>query len=147
MEQSVFIQWKNSLVENHCHGHFRDVVENYTFPFLWVPQPINLIMVCTYVRLCLRKCDHFWPDCTSQLPSYRLWNKLPKMENMPSIAIDNAVLSPNVTFVRWKVHQDWVTQVTIYLSLSETYQETCDTVSARAMQQQIYLPYAQIILK
>ncbi|XP_056297249.1 WD repeat-containing protein 49 [Pseudoliparis swirei] len=40
----------------------------------------------------------------------RLWNKLPKIENMPNIAIDNAVLSPNVTFVRWKVHHDWVTQ-------------------------------------
>ncbi|XP_034723568.1 WD repeat-containing protein 49 [Etheostoma cragini] len=40
----------------------------------------------------------------------RLWNKLPKIENMPNIAVDNAVLSPNVTFVRWKVHQDWVTQ-------------------------------------
>ncbi|XP_044058809.1 WD repeat-containing protein on Y chromosome [Siniperca chuatsi] len=40
----------------------------------------------------------------------RLWNKLPKVVNIPNIAIDNAVLSPNVTFVRWKVHQDWVTQ-------------------------------------
>lgn len=29
---------------------------------------------------------------------------------MPNIAIDNAVLFPSVTFVRWKVHQDWVTQ-------------------------------------
>ncbi|XP_034460911.1 WD repeat-containing protein on Y chromosome [Hippoglossus hippoglossus] len=41
----------------------------------------------------------------------RLWNKLPKVENVPNIVIDNAVVSPNVTFVRWKVHQDWVTQV------------------------------------
>ncbi|XP_068441368.1 cilia- and flagella-associated protein 337 isoform X1 [Clinocottus analis] len=40
----------------------------------------------------------------------RLWNKLPKIETMPSIAVDNAALSPNVTFVRWKVHHDWVTQ-------------------------------------
>lgn len=49
---------------------------------------------------------------------HRLWNKLPKLENIPSIAIDSAVLSPNVTFVRWKAHQDWVTQVTFYLSIS-----------------------------
>lgn len=48
---------------------------------------------------------------------YRLWNKLPKIENIPNIAIDDAVLSPNVTFVRWKVHRDWVTQVTFYLSM------------------------------
>ncbi|XP_049432645.1 WD repeat-containing protein on Y chromosome [Epinephelus fuscoguttatus] len=46
----------------------------------------------------------------------RLWNKLPKTENMPSIAVDNAVLSPNVTFVRWKVHQDWITQVKYFKS-------------------------------
>ncbi|KAM9852863.1 cilia- and flagella-associated protein 337 [Aulostomus maculatus] len=41
----------------------------------------------------------------------RLWNKFPKIGNIPNTAIDSAVLSPNVTFVRWKVHQDWVTQV------------------------------------
>ncbi|XP_070762639.1 cilia- and flagella-associated protein 337 [Enoplosus armatus] len=46
----------------------------------------------------------------------RLWNKLPKIENIPNIAIDNAVLSPNVTFVRWKVHQDWVTQAKYFQS-------------------------------
>lgn len=53
---------------------------------------------------------------------YRLWNKLPKIENMPSIAIDKAALSPNVTFVRWKVHHDWVTQVTfsVFTSTSIT---------------------------
>lgn len=45
---------------------------------------------------------------------YRLWNKLPKVENIPNVSIDNAVLSPNVTFVRWKVHHDWVTQVTSF---------------------------------
>lgn len=37
---------------------------------------------------------------------------------MPNIAIDSAVLYPNVTFVRWKAHQDWVTQVTFYRSVS-----------------------------
>lgn len=41
----------------------------------------------------------------------RLWNKLPKIENIPSVPMDRAAVSPNVTFVRWKVHQDWVTQV------------------------------------
>ncbi|XP_029373499.1 WD repeat-containing protein on Y chromosome-like [Echeneis naucrates] len=40
----------------------------------------------------------------------RLWNKLPKVENIPNIAIDNAVVAPNVTFIRWKVHRDWVTE-------------------------------------
>ncbi|XP_061917851.1 WD repeat-containing protein 64 [Entelurus aequoreus] len=40
----------------------------------------------------------------------RLWNKSPKTGRMPSVAIGTAVLSPNITFVRWKVHQDWVTR-------------------------------------
>ncbi|XP_026150668.1 WD repeat-containing protein on Y chromosome [Mastacembelus armatus] len=40
----------------------------------------------------------------------RLWNKFPKTKNIPNIVIDNAVLSSNVMFVRWKVHHDWVTQ-------------------------------------
>ncbi|XP_029964567.1 WD repeat-containing protein 49 [Salarias fasciatus] len=47
----------------------------------------------------------------------RLWNKLPRIDNMPSIAMENAVLSPNVTFIRWKVHHDWVTQVKYVHSL------------------------------
>ncbi|PWA28004.1 hypothetical protein CCH79_00012149, partial [Gambusia affinis] len=47
----------------------------------------------------------------------RLWNRLPKAENVPNIAIKNAVLSKNVTFVRWKVHHDWVTQVKYFHNL------------------------------
>ncbi|XP_068614299.1 cilia- and flagella-associated protein 337-like, partial [Brachionichthys hirsutus] len=47
----------------------------------------------------------------------RLWNKLPRTENIPNIEMENAVLSPNVTFVRWKVHKDWVTQVKYFPGL------------------------------
>ncbi|XP_066517202.1 cilia- and flagella-associated protein 337 isoform X2 [Hoplias malabaricus] len=47
----------------------------------------------------------------------RLWKKLPKVENVPSIGIDHAVLSPNLTYIRWKVHQDWVTQVKYFQSI------------------------------
>ncbi|XP_036392841.1 WD repeat-containing protein on Y chromosome [Megalops cyprinoides] len=47
----------------------------------------------------------------------RLWKKLPKVENVPNIGIDNAVLSPNVTYIRWKVHEDWVTQVKYFDSM------------------------------
>ncbi|XP_035478797.2 WD repeat-containing protein on Y chromosome isoform X1 [Scophthalmus maximus] len=46
----------------------------------------------------------------------RLWNKLPKVENIPNIVIDNAAVSPNVTFVRWKVHHGWVTQAKYFPS-------------------------------
>ncbi|KAK6297094.1 hypothetical protein J4Q44_G00332360 [Coregonus suidteri] len=48
---------------------------------------------------------------TSVGETLRMWKKLPKIENVPNIGIDNAVLSPNVTYIRWKVHQDWVTKV------------------------------------
>lgn len=37
------------------------------------------------------------------------------MNNIPTTEIENTVASPNVTFVRWKVHQDWVTQVTMLI--------------------------------
>ncbi|KAM6933329.1 cilia- and flagella-associated protein 337 [Xenentodon cancila] len=33
-----------------------------------------------------------------------------EIDNIPNVTIDKAVLSPNVTLVRWKVHSDWVTQ-------------------------------------
>nr|XP_046245544.1 WD repeat-containing protein 49 isoform X2 [Scatophagus argus] len=53
---------------------------------------------------------------SSVADTLRLWNKLPKTENIPNIAIDNAVLCETVTFVRWKVHQDWVTQAKFFQS-------------------------------
>ncbi|KAM9732822.1 cilia- and flagella-associated protein 337 [Menidia menidia] len=46
----------------------------------------------------------------------RLWKRFPKTHKIPNIAIDNVVLSPNVTFVRWKVHYDWVTQARYFHS-------------------------------
>ncbi|KAL7849096.1 hypothetical protein SRHO_G00207190 [Serrasalmus rhombeus] len=48
---------------------------------------------------------------TSVGETLRLWKKLPRVENVPSIGIDHAVQSPNMTYIRWKVHQDWVTEV------------------------------------
>lgn len=44
-----------------------------------------------------------------------MWKKLTKIENMPSIGIDYAVQSPNVTYIRWKVHQDWIAEVRHFL--------------------------------
>nr|XP_060623127.1 WD repeat-containing protein 64-like [Anolis sagrei ordinatus] len=44
----------------------------------------------------------------------RTWKKLPKWENLPNISLQNAALSPNVTYVRWKVHGDWITQLNYY---------------------------------
>ncbi|XP_059188071.1 WD repeat-containing protein on Y chromosome [Centropristis striata] len=60
----------------------------------------------------------------------RLWNKLPKIENIPNIAADNAVLSPNVTFVRWKVHQDWVTQAKYFQSFQAVVSSSNEEASS-----------------
>nr|XP_025041539.1 WD repeat-containing protein 64-like [Pelodiscus sinensis] len=47
----------------------------------------------------------------------RMWKKLSKVENLPTTGIENAILSPNVTYIRWKVHGDWVTQLQYYDSI------------------------------
>jgi hypothetical protein len=36
---------------------------------------------------------------------------MPKVENMPTIAIHNIMTSPNVNYIRKKVYGDWVTQI------------------------------------
>ncbi|KAM9468399.1 cilia- and flagella-associated protein 337 [Clarias gariepinus] len=48
---------------------------------------------------------------TSVGETLRMWKKMPKVENVPSIGIDFAVQSPNVKYISWKVHQDWVTEL------------------------------------
>ncbi|XP_073779939.1 cilia- and flagella-associated protein 337 isoform X1 [Danio rerio] len=48
----------------------------------------------------------------------RLWKRSPQVDNIPNISIDHAVESPEVTFIRWKVHQDWVSKVKYFESIS-----------------------------
>ncbi|XP_030007934.1 WD repeat-containing protein on Y chromosome-like [Sphaeramia orbicularis] len=60
----------------------------------------------------------------------RLWNKLPRTENIPTIAIDNIVFCTNVTFVRWKVHQDWVTQARYFQSFRAVVSSSNEDVSS-----------------
>ncbi|KAM7331552.1 hypothetical protein ACRRTK_008260 [Alexandromys fortis] len=43
---------------------------------------------------------------------------MPKVEDMPSIAIHSAAASPNAEYTRWKVHGDCVTQLTYYDSIN-----------------------------
>ena len=47
----------------------------------------------------------------SSILALRTWKKMPKVEDMPSIAIHSAAASPNAEYTRWKVHGDCVTQV------------------------------------
>ncbi|XP_048453872.1 WD repeat-containing protein on Y chromosome-like [Rhincodon typus] len=51
---------------------------------------------------------------TSVGETLRTWKKWPKVDNLPTISIENSFLSPNVTCIRWKVHEDWVTQMKYY---------------------------------
>ncbi|XP_039601667.1 WD repeat-containing protein on Y chromosome [Polypterus senegalus] len=44
----------------------------------------------------------------------RTWKKLPKVENIPNIGLESALLSDNISFIHWKVHDDWVTQIKYY---------------------------------
>ncbi|XP_076833418.1 cilia- and flagella-associated protein 337 [Brachyhypopomus gauderio] len=48
---------------------------------------------------------------TSVGETLRLWKKFPKVEDVPSVGFDHAMQSPNVTYISWKVHQDWITKV------------------------------------
>uniref|UniRef100_A0A3B5L426 WD40 repeat domain 95 n=1 Tax=Xiphophorus couchianus TaxID=32473 RepID=A0A3B5L426_9TELE len=63
-----------------------------------------------------------------------LWNRLPKAENVPNIAIKNAVLSKNVTFVRWKVHHDWVTQVKYFHNFQAVVSSSNEDASSLVLQ-------------
>ncbi|KAF4104264.1 hypothetical protein G5714_015251 [Onychostoma macrolepis] len=47
----------------------------------------------------------------------RLWKRLPQVDNVPNISIDHAVQSPEITFIRWKFHQDWVSKVKYFQSI------------------------------
>lgn len=45
---------------------------------------------------------------------HRMWKKAPKTEGMPSVGIDKIATESKTKFIRWKVHGDWVQQVTKY---------------------------------
>ncbi|KAK3718084.1 hypothetical protein QZH41_005718 [Actinostola sp. cb2023] len=47
----------------------------------------------------------------------RNWKKMPKVEGIASVNIDSVVNSENTKFIRWKVHNDWVSQLRYYDSL------------------------------
>ncbi|XDV32103.1 hypothetical protein PO909_002992 [Leuciscus waleckii] len=54
---------------------------------------------------------------TSFRDKLRLWKRLPMVDNIPNISLDRAVQSPEITFIRWKIHQDWVSKVKYFQSL------------------------------
>ncbi|XP_068123133.1 cilia- and flagella-associated protein 337-like [Hyperolius riggenbachi] len=68
---------------------------------------------------------------TSVGETLRMWKKMPRPDNiMPTIVIDNVVLSPHVTYIRWKVHGDWVTQMKYYDSIKAVISSSNDESTA-----------------
>jgi len=47
----------------------------------------------------------------------RTWKKMPKVDGIASIGVDSVLNSPNISFVRWKVHRDWVQELRYYDSI------------------------------
>ncbi|KAK0143244.1 WD repeat-containing protein 49 [Merluccius polli] len=60
----------------------------------------------------------------------RLWKNLPKTENVPTITLEHATMSSNVTFIRWKAHQDWVTKVKYFPNFSAVVSSSNDEASS-----------------
>ncbi|XP_072269461.1 cilia- and flagella-associated protein 337-like [Pyxicephalus adspersus] len=68
---------------------------------------------------------------TSVGETLRTWKKMPKTDNIiPTIVIDNVVLSPHVTYIRWKVHDDWVTQMKYFDSIKAVISSSNDESTA-----------------
>eukprot|EP00794_Sanderia_malayensis_P006938 gene6938-7717_t len=47
----------------------------------------------------------------------RTWKKMPKVDGIASTSMDSVLSSPNINFVRWKVHNDWVQELRYYESI------------------------------
>ncbi|KAM9320761.1 cilia- and flagella-associated protein 337-like [Gastrophryne carolinensis] len=68
---------------------------------------------------------------TSVGETLRTWKKMTRPDNiMPTIVIDNVIMSPRVTYIRWKVHGDWVTQMKYYDSIKAVISSSNDEATA-----------------
>ncbi|XP_073439273.1 cilia- and flagella-associated protein 337-like [Dendrobates tinctorius] len=68
---------------------------------------------------------------TSIGETLRMWKKMPRPDNiMPTIVLENAILSPHVKLIRWQVHGDWVTQMKYYDSIKAVVSASNDESTA-----------------
>ncbi|KAF3825900.1 hypothetical protein GH733_006727 [Mirounga leonina] len=65
----------------------------------------------------MKSAERSWKTEVWLLDHAGTWKKLPKIENVPNISINNAMTSPNVNYIHWKVHGDWITQLNYYDSI------------------------------
>ena len=47
-----------------------------------------------------------------------MWKKS-KNEGIPSVEKETMLADPNVEYIKWQVHQDWVTDVSVSISLKK----------------------------
>lgn len=94
------LNWAPGVGEAKLRGHM------LLSPGLKLQKPNrhrNIVLCIVYfVHFCKLFKMHLCP---------RLWKRLPQVDNVPNISLDRAVQSPEITFIRWKVHQDWVSKV------------------------------------
>ena len=39
------------------------------------------------------------------------WKKMPKIKGVPTVTLYDVAMGKNTSFIKWKVHNDWVTKV------------------------------------
>jgi hypothetical protein len=72
----------------------------------------------------------------------RLWKASPIVSQMPGIHLTKALESKTITYIRWKVHNDWVEQIRIELRISQVI--TCSNDEANALVIGCILPSTEI---
>ncbi|XP_039395514.1 WD repeat-containing protein 64-like isoform X11 [Mauremys reevesii] len=60
----------------------------------------------------------------------RNWTKCPAVEEIPSVSMENINDSRNITFIRWKVHNDWVTKIKYIHSIESIISSSNDDYTA-----------------
>ncbi|XP_054845639.1 WD repeat-containing protein 49-like [Eublepharis macularius] len=65
--------------------------------------------------------------------SLRNWTKCPAVEDIPTVYIDAFNNCENITFIRWKVHNDWVTKIKYIHSMESIISSSNDDTTALAI--------------
>ncbi|XP_053114581.1 WD repeat-containing protein on Y chromosome-like isoform X2 [Hemicordylus capensis] len=60
----------------------------------------------------------------------RNWTKYPVVEEIPTVSLDAIHDSENITFIRWKVHNDWVTKIKYIHSMESIVSSSNDDCTA-----------------
>jgi len=47
----------------------------------------------------------------------KAWKKIPKVKGVPTVTLYDIAAGKDTSFVKWKVHSDWVTGVSTIFSL------------------------------